>query len=283
MDMGKPRLELLLPLALAASWPAIAQVEPPAIALADKYHRAFSPVRYLVSEKLDGARAFWDGSRLISRSGRIYHAPEWFTAGLPSDPLDGELWTGRGEFERLMRIIRDAEPDPEAWRAVGYHVFDLPASKEQVRQRQARLAAIVDAANLPQLHYVEQRAIGDRAALQQALDEVVAAGGEGLMLQHVEAHYEVGRHNGLLKFTAHDDAEATVVGYTPGRGKYQGMIGALVVERPDGLRFKLGSGLSDALRLSPPALGETITYRYRGETRRGVPRFARFLRVRLHD
>lgn len=278
--MRKTCLALVLPLALCALQPSHARVEPPGLALADPYHSAMNPARYLVSEKLDGARAYWDGRRLVSRGGTVYHAPDWFIEGLPDVPLDGELWMGRGTFESLMRTIRDREPDDDAWRDVGYHVFDLPASRHRALQRQAELMVEVERAGVPHLHYVMQRRLTDRSALQQALDDVVAVGGEGLMLQHVDALYQRGRHAGLLKVTPHSDAEALVVGYSPGRGKYTGLVGALIVETPEGVRFKLGSGLRDAERAAPPAIGERVTYRYTGYTQRGVPRFARYLRRR---
>jgi DNA ligase-1 len=58
------------------------------------------------------------------------------------------------------------------------------------------------------------------------------------------------------------------------------MVGALIVRTPEGLEFAIGSGLSDALRQTPPAIGSEITYRYNGYTSNGIPRFARFLRER---
>jgi DNA ligase-1 len=71
-----------------------------------------------------------------------------------------------------------------------------------------------------------------------------------------------------------------VVAHLQGKGKYAGMLGALRVEMPDGRRFTLGSGFTDAQRHSPPSVGTQVTYRYRELTRHGIPRFARFLRVR---
>ena len=59
------------------------------------------------------------------------------------------------------------------------------------------------------------------------------------------------------------------------------MTGALEVESADGRRFRLGSGLSEADRAEPPPIGSWVTYRYNGLTSTGLPRFARFLRVRV--
>ena len=109
---------------------------------------------------------------------------------------------------------------------------------------------------------------------------MVAAGGEGLVLQHMDALYHPGRSAGLLKYKLYQDAEARVVAHTAGRGKYTGKLGALVVERPDGLRFRIGTGFSDAQRADPPPVGSIVTYRYNGTSESGVPRFARFLHVR---
>jgi DNA ligase-1 len=77
------------------------------------------------------------------------------------------------------------------------------------------------------------------------------------------------------------DAEAVVIGLVPGRGKFLGQLGALRVRAADGRAFLIGTGLRDADRAEPPALGATVTYTHRGVTATGVPRFASFLRV--HD
>ena len=56
--------------------------------------------------------------------------------------------------------------------------------------------------------------------------------------------------------------------------------GHLLVRTPEGLRFKLGTGLSDAQRNDPPPVGSWVTYRFRGLHESGLPRFASFMRVR---
>jgi DNA ligase-1 len=100
------------------------------------------------------------------------------------------------------------------------------------------------------------------------------------MLHRDDAAYETGRSSALLKVTPWLDAEASVVAHLPGKGKYAGMLGALRMEMPDGRRFSLGSGLTDALRRNPPPVGTLVTYRYRELTQNGMPRFPRYLRVR---
>ena len=84
----------------------------------------------------------------------------------------------------------------------------------------------------------------------------------------------------MLKLKPYLDAEATVIQHLPGKGKFAGMMGALLVEMDNGKRFRIGTGFSDAERRNPPPIGSVINYKYHGLTNNGVPRFASFLRVR---
>lgn len=253
---------------------------PPRLMLAAKYETGADVSDYWVSEKLDGVRGRWDGRALWSRGGYRIDAPDWFVAGWPDVPMDGELWIGRGRFEEVSGIVRAQAAGDAAWRRVRFMVFDLPDHGGPFGQRVRRMRVLLGARGIAWLQPVEQLRFTDADALQAHLQTVVAAGGEGLMLHHRDARYRVGRSEALLKLKPYDDAEARVVGHTAGKGKYTGMLGALVVERPDGLRFRIGSGLDDAQRTDPPAIGTQVTYRYNGLTVNGVPRFARLLRVR---
>lgn len=99
------------------------------------------------------------------------------------------------------------------------------------------------------------------------------------MLHRADAPYISGRSDVLLKLKLLD-AEAKVIDCTKGRGKYAGKVGALIVETPAGIRFKLGTSLSDAERDQPPKIGSLVTYTYRDFTKTGKPKFASFLRER---
>jgi DNA ligase-1 len=270
---------LLLALAALASVGAQA-AEPPPLMRATVYEGGIVVPDYWVSEKLDGVRGYWDGAQLLTRSGNRIAAPGWFTAGWPDTAMDGELWAGRGGFERASSIVRQLRADDRDWHALKFMVFDLPAHPGSFDQRLPALRAQVAALDLPWVQAVQQSRLRDENELQQRLEAIVAAGGEGLMLHRGAAHYVAGRSADLLKFKAVDDAEARVVGYSPGAGRYQGMLGALIVERPDGLQFRIGTGFSDEQRRAPPALGSWVTYGYSGLTSGGLPRFARFLRIR---
>lgn len=252
----------------------------PPMLLADRYRGGVDVPDYWISEKLDGVRAVWDGRVLRFRSGNPVPAPQWFLDGLPAEALDGELWLARGRFDELSAIVRRRLPVEAEWRRVRYMIFELPGAEGSFSERIERIRAVVAAAQRPWLAAVPQFRLPDEGALKKRLDGIVRAGGEGLMLHRASAPYETGRSTALLKYTPWLDAEATVVGHLPGKGKHAGRLGALRMEIADGRRFSLGSGLPDKLRQNPPPVGTLVTYRYRELTPGGMPRFPRYLRVR---
>lgn len=250
------------------------------------------PVRDLadwwVSEKLDGMRGFWDGRALWTRSGKAIHAPPWFTAGWPPHPMDGELWAGRGQFETTVSTVRRRQPVDAAWRAIRFMVFDMPARQEHFSHRLHLLAEVTGQALVPWLQPVPHERATSEAALQQRLSQVVAQGGEGLMLHHGQALYQGTRSGSLLKLKPQDDAEARVIAHLPGSGALAGQLGALLVEMPANSahsprRFRLGTGLSATDRISPPPVGAWVSFRYQGLTDAGVPRFASYWRQRPEE
>ncbi|MFM9923671.1 DNA ligase [Variovorax sp. H27-G14] len=275
------RRSLLLAAFGAIAVPAAFAREPaPSLMLADVYRQGMSLNDYWVSEKYDGVRGYWDGKQLWTRGGERVMAPAWFTAPLPKQPLDGELWAGRGRFPHAMSTVRSQTPSDTAWHEMRFMVFDLPAQAGDFSTRLAALRKLLPITDAPWVVPVPQERATTHEALQALLDKTVKMGGEGLMLHRGSAPYRGERNSDLLKVKPYDDAEARVIEHVPGKGKHSARLGALVVETADGKRFKLGTGLTDAEREHPPAIGSWVTYRYNGTTAKGLPRFARFMRIR---
>jgi len=252
----------------------------PELMLANIYHKGIDLSEYWISEKYDGVRVIWNGTQLVSRGGNIYHAPEWFTKGFPKQKLDGELWVKRQSFELLVSTVRDNSPDDEAWRMVKFMVFDMPESPLIFSDRINCMKRVVEDRKIPWLQLVKQWKVTTHAELMKQLQSFTKAGAEGLMLHRGASFYKGKRNNDLLKLKLYEDAEAVVIKHVSGKGKYQNMLGALLVEMPSGKTFKIGTGFSDNDRENPPEIGAMVTYQFHGFTKNGIPRFASFLRVR---
>lgn len=262
----------------AAATPATENQTPPLL-LANVWNPSIDPTGWWMSEKYDGLRAWWDGQKLWSRKGNFIHAPDYFLAEIPRDiALDGELWIGHGKFEETMSIVRSETPD-DRWNRVRYMVFDAPRAKGTFEQRMQFLRATVSEGNRFVRVVAQERCQGVAQLLAER-DRLVRQGSEGLMLRQPGSAYEAGRSPTLLKVKPYDDAEATVIAHEPGKGKFAAKLGALRVRADDGREFSIGSGLTDADRESPPPVGTVITYRFRGLTAKGLPRFPSYLRVR---
>jgi len=275
------RVLLLAGLGALAARTATAREGVPALMLAEVYRPGMPLADYWVSEKYDGVRGYWDGKRLWTRGGEPVMAPAWFTAKLPEQPLDGELWAGRGQFAHAVSAVRSHTPNDPAWHNMRFMVFDLPLDRGDFTARLGALRKLLPITDAPWVVAVPQERATTHAELLALLDKTVKMGGEGLMLHRGGSLYRAERNSDLLKVKLHDDAEARVVGHVPGKGRNGGRLGALLVETPEGKRFKLGSGLTDAEREDPPAIGSWVTYRFNGTNPGGLPRFARFVRVRI--
>ena len=266
-------IALLLTLSIASP---VAATETPDVMLAKVYRQHEDVAQFWVSEKLDGVRARWDGKQLFSRGGNVFIAPAWFVRDFTDRPLDGELWMGRGGYEDVVSIVRKQQPH-DGWKAIKFMVFDLPAHGGTFSER---VEAMRQLASTPYLDVIEQFRMDSNKALMDKLDDIAGQGGEGLMLHRQTALYHSGRSDDLLKLKPFEDAEATVIGYKPGKGKNTGLMGAIKVRMDNGKEFYIGSGFTQLQRKNPPLTGSQVTFRYQGFTQAGIPRFAVFVRQR---
>jgi DNA ligase-1 len=252
--------------------------EGPPLLLAERWETDVDLTGWWMSEKLDGVRAFWDGKQFLSRQGNLYHAPDWFVAGLPVVPLDGELWIDRKKFQRTTSIVRRQDKS-DHWKEVSFVVFDAPAMPALFEERVAFFTDHLQRHAPPYARALGHELCKGIDHLRRELARIEALGGEGLMLRQPASKYAVGRSATLLKVKSFHDAEARVIGHLEGKGKHKGRLGALEVELPDGTRFSVGTGFSDVERAAPPAVGSMITFRYQELSDGGVPRFPSYVGV----
>jgi DNA ligase-1 len=252
----------------------------PKVLLAHKWDEdKHDPQDWWISEKFDGVRAYWDGSNFMSRLGNAFYAPEFFKEGLPDNVhLDGELFMGRKMFQSTVSVVKSQDMS-ERWRDLTFMVFDIPSLDKPFEERVAHLKQMF--ANHPFVRIVEHTKCQGKPHLLKKLAEMEAQGAEGLMLRKPRSRYERTRSSTLLKVKSFEDDEAIVVGYEPGKGKYLGMTGSLIVKNGDGKKFKVGSGMSDADRTNPPKVGTKITYRFQELTKAGKPRFPTFVGIAI--
>jgi DNA ligase-1 len=312
---------------------------------------------WYVSEKLDGMRAYWDGGitrgipasevsfantakdhRLVeppistglwSRYAKVIHAPDWWLDLLPLIPLDGELFLGRGQFQKLMSIVKQHNPD-ERWENVKYVIFDSPSDEcmfqpGKINNPNCKLIIPSDLTkrptntvqffktydwlseqintntNLEVLNQLRLPGMTKQAEeyIASLLDHVTDLGGEGLIVRKPESIWTPKRSNDLLKIKKLLDSEGVVVGYTWGKGKLEGLMGAMIVKWGD-KSFEL-SGFTDAERdlryhvkgepgsvaaingvtnLRFP-IGSKVTFRYTEVSNDGIPLKARYYRKNL--
>jgi len=253
----------------------------PQLILPKNFHKQKNPdiKNWLMSEKLDGVRAYWDGQALFSRSGKRFAVPEWFIKDFPKFELDGELWTKRGDFEGVISIVNRQQPH-NGWRKISYQIFEVPNAKGNFQQRLNKIKNYLKTYPSTSIKVIPQQICNSEEHLQLFLSEIEHLGGEGVVVRNAGLNYHTGRSFTSLKVKSAQDAECRITGYKKGKGKFKGLTGALLCQMDDRRIIAIGSGLSDKERENPPAIGTIITYKYNGFTSSGKPRFPVFLRIR---
>lgn len=249
----------------------------PSLFLLKTYHENANVTGWVMSEKLDGIRAFWDGERLISRGGKTLTPPSWFTQHFPSFPIDGELWTKRADFETISSIVNSRQAN-ERWQQVTYQIFDVPNQRGGLLKRLHVLQRHLQQHPTPYIHILKQTPINNKKHLLDFLNRVTNHHGEGVVARDPTKQYQTGRLSSALKLKKHSDTECTIIKILAGKGKYQNKMGAVLCRTSQGKSLKIGSGFSDAQRASPPKVGSQITFKYYGLTKKGNYRFPIYLR-----
>ena len=247
--------------------------EKPELFLLKKYQEDMNVSGWYMSEKLDGVRAYWDGKKLISRNGKVFNTPLFFTKDFPKTELDGELWSKRGDFSNISSIVNTKKAD-DRWKSLSYNVFEVPNAKGTLLERLSTLN------ESKYIKRVKQIKFKSKKELKDFLKSVESKGGEGVVVRNASLPYYTGRDKNSLKMKSYLDTECVVTGFTQGKGKYKNLFGALLCKLENKHIIKIGSGFTNEERKHPPKIGAIITFKYYGLTSKGNPRFPVYLRER---
>ena len=244
------------------------------------YEEGIDVSRWLMSEKLDGVRGYWDGRRLLSKNGTPFSPPRAFTWNFPDFEIEGEIWGGRNTFERTIGIVKK-EGAHDGWLELKFAIFDVPGAAGGFEARLEKAAKWFTEHPSEYAFVIEHRPVENRRHLSTELKRIEALGGEGIILRRPGSPYAAGRSRDILKVKSYADMEAVVVGHIPGKGRNEGRMGSLMMQLPGTrTRFKIGTGFSDELRKNPPPIGAIVTFKYYGFFESGIPKFPSFLRIR---
>ncbi len=290
--------------------------------LKKEYNVPDAPVGWWVSEKFDGQRAVWDGQKFVSRGAsgdpRVYpYVPRWFMACMPPGiALDGELFLQRNSFSATTSILKTGlkpetirkKGDPtqvdldSRWSKIKYQVFDIidenpyEVRKQRLEHIVAERAAAWTLISVPfymkkpscPLILTRQHLIRSIGELDTIYNNLVAEDAEGVMVRAPGIPYIPRRTKMMLKMKLKEDSDCVLIGYKPGEGKYQGLLGSFecqdIVSKKT---FYLG-GMSDKIRtdynkqgsLDYHPIGTLITYTFNGKTADGIPRHPRYKGIR---
>jgi DNA ligase-1 len=265
--------KLLLPLLLYYSFAVSFEVQKPQI------YDDQNISGWLMSEKLDGIRGYWDGKEFYSKNGNLLNVPKWFTKNFPPFRLDGELWSKRDDFEFIQSTVLDETPS-KGWEKITYNIFEVPDAIGDFPTRLQKAKEWFAQHPNKHINIIKQIVCKDEQHLQNYLNEIIALKGEGVVIKDGKEAYHTGRSPYILKVKKVQDMEGLVIGYNyDKKGKFK----SLKLKLDNGVIFNLGGGFKDIERLNPPKLGKIVTFKYYGFTKNSLPKFASFLRVRKEE
>ena len=191
---------------------------------------------WVMSEKLDGIRGYWDGQNLYTKNQKLLHPPQEFLVNFPPFALDGELYFQRGNFEFVQNTVLD-ETASAGWQKIGYYIFEVPRDDGLDFLQRLQIAKNwFDTHPNPQVHIIAQEVCLNNAHLEQTLQKMVALGAEGLIVKNPALAYHTGRTSGMLKVKTYMDMEGIVVGRNVNQ---KGEFKSLRLKLSNGILFNL--------------------------------------------
>jgi DNA ligase-1 len=177
--------------------------------------------------------------------------------------LDGEITlldrgnlSSKEAYKETMKIVRTKDKEKHGIKML---VFDCMTAEEFKAQkckftyllRRSDAELIFHQGNFMYFELLPILYKGrDTSKITEILEEEVANGEEGIMINILDAEYEFKRTNNLLKVKKMQTMDLEIIGFEEGEGRLAGKLGAVLVRYKNGNIVKVGSGFSDDLRVT---------------------------------
>ncbi len=225
---------------------------------------------FVITTKIDGGRiiALKENGQVsfYTRAGQKYEGlvdlESEMLRFMPDDTcLDGEITlldkgelSSKDQYKETMKIVRTKDKEKHGIKML---VFDwMPASNFKRQQcdltyslRRAYMDKMFHDLDLTYFETLPMLYVGsDTSKITEILEEEVAKGEEGIMINIMDAPYEFKRTNNLLKCKKMQTMDLEIIDFEEGEGRLAGTLGAILVRYKNGNVVKVGSGFSDQLR-----------------------------------
>ena len=241
------------------------------------------------SIKLDGNRCLSDGTKMWSRSGKVF-IPECINHILFDTKgyiLDGELiLPSKYGFQETSSAIKKF--DPEITPHLEHWVYDIADLTKTFEQRYEILQELLKDAPA-NVKLVEVYPISSFDEVEIYHDKFVSEGYEGVMVRLYDGIYKPNTKSSspLLKYKKFMDEEFRVIDFSAAVGQHEDAIIFNCVTK-DGKKFDCGLKGSVEARKEMYAngasyIGKMLTVKFFGYTDDGIPRFPVGVRIRDYD
>jgi DNA ligase-1 len=262
---------------------------------------AVDPTNWYMSEKLDGVRAIWNSQTgFHSKNNNAFHAPLWFDEKIKlccnkNWTLDGELYIQGKDASFVSGTVRRKNSEKD-WDRVCFFVFDIIGIEGNFEKRTKFLESLLTKCDDKNFIYLPQIKIKNMEHAYEFYKHIITSSGEGIVLKDSNSFYEHKRSHKLLKWKPVPTAEAKVIGFVEGSGKYKNKLGTFLVS--NGNEFHLSGKMTDQFRSqyvfvnhelheilsdSVPHMNDYVTYEYMSLTSHGIPRQAVFVGLRISN
>lgn len=151
--------------------------------------------RWIVTEKFNGCRAYWDGAEMWTRGGIKIDLPASWRAELPAGiELDGEVYCGPSGD----RIATDAVCYGRFPNDAVFMVFDVPSLGGELYSTRIEYVRRILCGE--KIKAVEWGFVMSSDEALRMMRSIQSRGGEGLVVRENEEPYESGRSKKILKF-----------------------------------------------------------------------------------